>query len=185
MVAYLGLPSVQYVQRSKVQTMFSTMKVSLLHLSIVFCLPTSMLLNLCSQEMLAPFVKRINLVLSKWKGAGGVDIPPISLEGSEENLEGEIKELFLRYMISMMHWVPEEGKLTKELLDDPWLNEKIKRFSRPSMAHLQVVSSYGLATGNMISADRILFRLPATVSVNYYSSQEVGNEKRNEWGATD
>ena len=56
-------------------------------------------------------------------GAGGVDIPPISLEGSEENLEGRNKELFLHFMRSMLRWVPEERKSARELLDDPWLNE--------------------------------------------------------------
>ncbi|KAI9760057.1 MAG: hypothetical protein M4579_001890 [Chaenotheca gracillima] len=60
----------------------------------------------------------------QWEGAGGLHIPQISLEGSEENLEGRNQELFLQFMRSMLRWVPEERKTARELLDDPWLNKK-------------------------------------------------------------
>lgn len=50
---------------------------------------------------------------------------PISLEQLEENLEGRRKELFLRFIRSMLQWAPEHRKTVKELLDDPWLNDKI------------------------------------------------------------
>ncbi|KAE8162112.1 kinase domain protein [Aspergillus tamarii] len=58
----------------------------------------------------------------KWLGAGGVSIPSISMEESEENLRGQDKQQFLQFMRSMLQWVPEERKTANELLDDPWLN---------------------------------------------------------------
>jgi len=54
-----------------------------------------------------------------------VQIPLLSLEESEENLEGETKKVFLLFIRSMLKWVPEERKSARELLDDPWLNERI------------------------------------------------------------
>jgi len=72
------------------------------------------------------FVNNIDFRLGKWMRAGGLDIPPISLEGSEENLEGRNRELFLQFMRSMLRWTPEERKPARELLDDPWLNERIE-----------------------------------------------------------
>ena len=66
-----------------------------------------------------------NAHLGKWLGAGGVSIPATSLEESEENLDGRNKQHFLRFMRSMLQWVPEERKTAKELLEDPWLNTSI------------------------------------------------------------
>lgn len=60
--------------------------------------------------------------IGKWLGAGDVSIPSISIEESEENLRAQDKQQFLQFMRSMLQWVPEERKTTKELLDDPWLN---------------------------------------------------------------
>ena len=61
-------------------------------------------------------------VLPKGNWKGPLEIPNrLSLEDSEENLEGSNKELFLRFLRSMLRWVPEERKTAKELLDDPWL----------------------------------------------------------------
>ncbi|PYI02454.1 kinase domain protein [Aspergillus sclerotiicarbonarius CBS 121057] len=59
----------------------------------------------------------------KWLGAGGVCIPSMSLEESEENLSGQNQQAFLGFMRSMLQWVPEERKSAKELLNDPWLND--------------------------------------------------------------
>ena len=54
-----------------------------------------------------------------WKGEAR--IPSMSLESSEENLEGEGKVLFLNFMRKMLRWVPEERETAKQLLEDPWL----------------------------------------------------------------
>lgn len=67
-------------------------------------------------------VSEANSHIGNWLGAGGVSIPSISMEKSEENLSGQDKQQFLQFMRSMLQWVPEERKTAKELLDDPWLN---------------------------------------------------------------
>lgn len=59
-----------------------------------------------------------NTHLGRWLGAGGVSIPPMSLEESEENLKGPNKQLFLEFLRSMLRWVPEERKTAKELFDE-------------------------------------------------------------------
>lgn len=69
---------------------------------------------------------RINSHLGKWRGAGGVGIPPRSLEESEENKEGRNKELFLQFIRSMLRWLPEERKPARDFLDDPWLKKRIE-----------------------------------------------------------
>jgi serine/threonine protein kinase len=54
------------------------------------------------------------------------DIPAsLSLETSEENLEGRRKELFLQFMRKMLQWVPEERHSAAELLYDPWMNDEM------------------------------------------------------------
>ncbi|KAL3472269.1 kinase domain protein [Aspergillus californicus] len=80
MVGYLGLPPLEFLQRSKEN-------------------------RTC-----------------KWLGRGGVSVPSISLDESEENLSGTDKALFLQFIQSMLRWVPEDRKSAKELLHDPWLN---------------------------------------------------------------
>ena len=72
------------------------------------------------------FVSNIDFYSGKWRRAGGVDVPLISFEGSEENLEGRNREVFLQFMRSMLRWVPEERKQARELLGDPWLNGNIE-----------------------------------------------------------
>lgn len=54
-----------------------------------------------------------------WKGAS--EISSDSLEDSEENLRGENKAQFLRFVWKMLRWRPEERSSAKELLEDPWL----------------------------------------------------------------
>ncbi|PYI02369.1 kinase-like protein [Aspergillus sclerotiicarbonarius CBS 121057] len=49
------------------------------------------------------------------------EIPPISLEKLEGNLEGESQQLFLQFLRKMLTWKPEERASARELLDDPWL----------------------------------------------------------------
>lgn len=53
-----------------------------------------------------------------------MEIPSISLEGSEKYLKGDRKVMFLQFMRKMLQWVPEERKSAKELLEDPWLCTK-------------------------------------------------------------
>lgn len=53
------------------------------------------------------------------------DIPALSLESSEENLEGRRKELFLQFMRKMLQWAPEDRQSAAELLHEPWLNDEV------------------------------------------------------------
>ncbi|KAL4886849.1 kinase-like domain-containing protein [Aspergillus karnatakaensis] len=60
----------------------------------------------------------------KWKQ--DIEIPTgVSLEQSEQFLEGKNKEMFLAFMRGMLQWRPEERKTANELLQDPWLNDEI------------------------------------------------------------
>ncbi|MCJ1399440.1 hypothetical protein MMC11_002642 [Xylographa trunciseda] len=84
MIAYIGLPPLELLCRSKVSS------------------------NYFDED-------------GVWNTA--IDIPKgLSLENSEENLDGRKKELFLQFMRKMLCWVPEERKTARELLKDPWLN---------------------------------------------------------------
>lgn len=53
---------------------------------------------------------------------GDIKVEETSLEDEEENLDGEEKRVFLRFLRGMIQWVPEERKTARELVDDPWLN---------------------------------------------------------------
>ncbi|KAL8773705.1 MAG: hypothetical protein Q9209_001473 [Squamulea sp. 1 TL-2023] len=55
----------------------------------------------------------------KWKGA--VDIPEKTLAGSEQQLDGDNKALFLDLMTKMLQWVPESRQTAKQLLSHAWL----------------------------------------------------------------
>jgi hypothetical protein len=57
--------------------------------------------------------------IGNWKGT--IEIPPISLEKLEGNLEGEPQQLFIQFLRKMLKWMPEERESARELLDDPWL----------------------------------------------------------------
>ncbi|KAL1847409.1 hypothetical protein VTK73DRAFT_10348 [Phialemonium thermophilum] len=46
-----------------------------------------------------------------------------SLEASEENLAGENKREFLRFMRGMLQWRPEDRKTARQLLEEPWINK--------------------------------------------------------------
>ncbi|KAI9857138.1 MAG: hypothetical protein M1813_008629 [Trichoglossum hirsutum] len=48
----------------------------------------------------------------------------VRLEDSVLSLEGEDKRLFLDFIKQMLQWLPEDRKTAKELLEDPWLQEK-------------------------------------------------------------
>jgi len=43
------------------------------------------------------------------------------MEDEEENLQGEDKTMFLRFLKKMIQWVPEDRRSAKELMEDPWL----------------------------------------------------------------
>ncbi|KAE8443134.1 hypothetical protein EG329_002303 [Mollisiaceae sp. DMI_Dod_QoI] len=58
---------------------------------------------------------------NQWKAE--VETPQnTSLEKSEEYLDGENKEMFLRFMRGVLQWRPVHRKTARELLEDPWLN---------------------------------------------------------------
>ncbi|KAJ5562376.1 hypothetical protein N7535_003171 [Penicillium sp. DV-2018c] len=48
-------------------------------------------------------------------------VPPITLESLENRLVGTEKESFLRFIRTMLKWLPEERRTARQLLDDPWL----------------------------------------------------------------
>ncbi|KAE8141307.1 kinase-like domain-containing protein [Aspergillus pseudotamarii] len=59
----------------------------------------------------------------QWKQ--DIAIPSQSLETSESFLEGRNKEMFLAFMRGMLQWKPEDRKTARELLEDPWLNDRL------------------------------------------------------------
>lgn len=83
MVALLGLPPPDYLERSKTSW------------------------------------KYFDNVTGKWKGV--VKIPDVTLERSEEQLEGKDKIEFLDFIRKMLRWIPEERQTAKQLLRHPWL----------------------------------------------------------------
>jgi hypothetical protein len=67
---------------------------------------------------------RSNLA-GKWKQ--NINIPKgVTLEMSEEFLEGEDKKMFLSFMRKMLQWRPEDRRTAGELFLDPWLNGEIE-----------------------------------------------------------
>lgn len=102
MVAYMGLPPVEYLHRSKVtDNVFNDQGESRLyagHLSDAFLTPAG-----------------------SWKGAGGVKVPLLSLEQAEIVLTGENKKRFLEFVRTMLRWLPEERERASELLNNSWL----------------------------------------------------------------
>ncbi|RFU34991.1 hypothetical protein B7463_g1352, partial [Scytalidium lignicola] len=50
-----------------------------------------------------------------------IKIQKTSLEEEEENLEGDEKIKFIRFLRKMLQWLPEDRKSAKELMNDPWL----------------------------------------------------------------
>ena len=64
-------------------------------------------------------------LIGKWKQ--DIEIPAgVSLELSEEFLEGTNKEMFIAFMRGMLQWRPEDRKTAKDLLQDPWLNDQLE-----------------------------------------------------------
>ena len=54
-----------------------------------------------------------------------VDIPDLSLEEAGTALDSEKKEIYVKFVRSMVRWLPEERKRATELLKDPWLEGAI------------------------------------------------------------
>ena len=65
-----------------------------------------------------------------WNSA--IDLPGISLEKSEQQLNGENKASFLDLVRGMLRWVPEERETAKQLLGHPWLKKCRQTPSQPS-----------------------------------------------------
>lgn len=57
----------------------------------------------------------------KWKDL--IEKPNISLEDSEEQLNGANKALFLDFMRKMLQWIPEDRQTAKQLLSHSWLSK--------------------------------------------------------------
>lgn len=56
-----------------------------------------------------------------WIAHEETTVPMVSLENLEKRLSGQEKKLFIQFMRSMLKWLPEERKTTRQLLEDPWL----------------------------------------------------------------
>ncbi|KAK5951888.1 hypothetical protein OHC33_007181 [Knufia fluminis] len=54
-------------------------------------------------------------------------IPFTTLEDLEMRLDGSEQKKFLRFIRSMLTWLPNERKTAKELLEDPWLQALINK----------------------------------------------------------
>ncbi|KAE8330624.1 kinase-like domain-containing protein [Aspergillus sergii] len=59
----------------------------------------------------------------QWKQ--DIEIPEQRLETSEKFLDGRNKEIFLAFMRGMLQCKPEDRKTARELLEDPWLNDRL------------------------------------------------------------
>lgn len=59
--------------------------------------------------------------LGAWVAHEEANIPSITLESLEYRLSRNEKEPFLKFMRSMLKWLPEERRTAKQLLEDPWL----------------------------------------------------------------
>lgn len=103
MIAYLGMPPLEYTRRSD-------------NMRHVFDDDGLFEIQFSAKK------PHLTDLLGCWKWAGKYDIPPVSLEASEQNLFGENKQRFLAFVRSMLRWLPEERKSATELLKDPWLN---------------------------------------------------------------
>ncbi|KAK2827807.1 hypothetical protein FQN49_007322 [Arthroderma sp. PD_2] len=59
----------------------------------------------------------------KWEAEKYETILSTSLEDLEVRLEGQHKEVFLKFIRSMLKWLPEDRKTAKALLNGPWSKE--------------------------------------------------------------
>ena len=80
-----------------------------------------------NSEGMLPQSFEVNTRLKKFSGEFmHKDLVPtdIRLEDTVLSLEGDDKHLFLDFIKNMLQWLPEDRKTAKELLEDPWLQEK-------------------------------------------------------------
>lgn len=69
-------------------------------------------------------LKITEVLLGNW--IAEIEIPQgLTLENSEENLDGQKKEEFLQFMRCMLQWRPEDRWTAKELLGHPWMRENL------------------------------------------------------------
>ncbi|KAI1077700.1 kinase-like domain-containing protein [Whalleya microplaca] len=59
--------------------------------------------------------------------SAGISVPEaVTLRNIETSLEGQDKELFLRFMQRMLQWEPEKRSSAQELIEDEWVREHTK-----------------------------------------------------------
>jgi serine/threonine protein kinase len=58
-----------------------------------------------------------------------VEIPDVTLEDLEVNLQGPEQAQFLQFIRKMVQWEPEKRLSAKQLLEDPWLKGPWRRES--------------------------------------------------------
>ncbi|KAE8152754.1 protein kinase [Aspergillus avenaceus] len=73
------------------------------------------------KEMLKNSEYATNFFDSDGNWIGNAEIPSISLEKLEGNLQDTQQSLFLCFLRKMLRWLPEDRATAKELLADPWL----------------------------------------------------------------
>ncbi|KAL5366226.1 kinase-like protein [Aspergillus floccosus] len=79
------------------------------------------IMGLPPQELIQNSAYATDFIDGEGNWRGTIEIPPISLEKLEGNLQGESQHLFLQFMRKMLKWKPEERKSARDVLDDPWL----------------------------------------------------------------
>lgn len=64
---------------------------------------------------------KFDLLAGAWIAQADAAVPSTSLESLEQRLSGTEQESFLRFLRSMLKWLPEERRSARQLLGDPWL----------------------------------------------------------------
>ncbi|KAF4187740.1 hypothetical protein CNMCM7927_003686 [Aspergillus lentulus] len=79
------------------------------------------IMGLPPKEMIHSSVYATRFFNSEGNWKRTIEIPSISFERLEGNLQGEPQRLFIQFLRKMLKWKPEERESARELLDDPWL----------------------------------------------------------------
>ena len=105
MVALAGLPPTEFVKRSETTEQ---------------CFDSG---GKCCESL--PSIDSIGVLIASdiggWIAHGDAIVPSESLESLERRLEAPEKEQFLKFIRSMLQWLPEKRRTARELLQDPWL----------------------------------------------------------------